>query len=100
MNKNNWPAAWLSVTAEYRVRIRKQFRTSRLSVSKTVILDWVRDPKSVLLLGVAWQKQKQVTACDKVLNSVLTFIFWVFWSSFSCLWTHNKSCQKKNQANK
>lgn len=95
MNKNNWPAALLSVTAEYRVLIRKQFCTSRISEREVVIVDRVFDPRSVLLLGVAWQKQKRVAACDKVLNSVLTFIFWVFWSSFSCLWTHNKSCQEK-----
>ena len=53
------------------------------------------DPGCALLLWAPWRKQIQVQACDEVLISVLTFIFWVFWSSFSCVWTRNKKLSRK-----
>lgn len=40
---------------------------------------------------------EQVSSLSWSPISVLTFIFWVFWSSFSCLWTRNKSCQEKKR---
>lgn len=102
MNKNNWPAASSGVTPEWGVLTGDQFCTFQLICGWGLLL-WsgVDDPRSVLWLWAAWQEQRWVLACDEVLISVLMFIFWVFWSFFSCLWTRNKSCEgKKNKVNK